>query len=149
MKMWMYTPLIMAVFAAVMYLAYRRGLVVSKSIRAVLFFFQPGKNRDRAAVNACTGWVRHGARFRESRRYEFLLDAQLTGGAVEVRLLNERRVPLLRLDRGSPAAGVHLDGTGRYSLEWKFDGATGRCELRWQAATEGPHTAPGPPGPSR
>ena len=45
------------------YLLYRRGLIVSKSIRAVLFLFQPGDGLDRATVDACTGWVRHAGRF--------------------------------------------------------------------------------------
>ncbi len=114
------------------YLLYRRGLIVSKSIRAVLFLFQPGDGLDRATVDACTGWVRHAGRFRESRSYVFTLDAQLSAGEAEVLLLDSGKQPLLRLDRHTPTATVQLDGERRYYLHWTFRSAAGKCRLRWQ-----------------
>lgn len=62
------------------YLLYSRGLAAAKNIRAFLFVFRPGKTSHRFTLDACTGWVRHGVRFRESRTCAFTLDARLTGG---------------------------------------------------------------------
>lgn len=127
-----YGPIILAaVLGAIMYFLYRRGVGVSKSIRAILFYFAPGKDADRARVDSCTGWVRHAGRFRESRRYEFRLDAQLSKGNAEVVLLDQNKQPLLKLDRFSPARSVDLDGNSRYYLRWEFSDASGQCELHW------------------
>lgn len=57
----MYAALFWAAFCGLMCLLYRRGFAVSKRIRAVLFVFRPGKNADRAALDTCTGRVRHAA----------------------------------------------------------------------------------------
>lgn len=124
-----------AVFAvllgAFVYLLYCRGIAVSKHIRAVLFFFQPGSGEDRVTVDACTGWVKHAARFRESRRYTFALETHLSKGEVELLLLDRERRQLLRLDRHTPTGTAELDGRSRYFLRWRFQNATGKCELHW------------------
>lgn len=113
------------------YLLYREGLAVTKSIAAVLFVFRPGKQGDSVSLNACTGWVRHVGRFRESRTYTFQLDCRLSKGSAEVVLLDRQKRELLRLSQGSPAGEIELSGNGRYFLCWEFQSATGNCELRW------------------
>lgn len=117
--------------AAVFALLHRQGLLVSKSIAAVLFVFRPGRNGDRASLNACTGWVRHRGGFREGGTYTFTLDAQLTGGDAEVLLLDRNKRRLLRLNRFHPEDSIELDGKSRYDIQWEFHHATGTCELRW------------------
>lgn len=119
-------------FCALLYLLYRRGIAVSKRIRAVLFLFQPGSSMDRVTVDSCTGWVRHAGRFCEGRSYVFSLDTQLSAGEAEVLVLDGGKRPLLQLDRHTPAAAVKLDGPGGYFLRWTFRHATGKCELRWE-----------------
>lgn len=120
-------PLIGALF----YLLYRQGLMVTKSIAAVLFVFRPGKAGDSASLDSCSGWVRHMGRFRESGMYAFQLDCRLSKGSVEVVLLDRQKRELLRLSQGSPAGEIELSGNGRYFLRWEFHHATGNCELRW------------------
>lgn len=111
---------------------YWGAMASTKCIRAVLFAFLPGKNGDKASVDSCTGWVRHMGRFYESRTYVFILDAQMTKGNVEVLLLDKKKQPLLKLNRQSPSQAIHLDGgRSRYYLLWKFEGASGKCGLRW------------------
>ena len=97
------------------------------------FVFLPGKNRDKAMLGACTGWVRHMGRFDESRRYTFALDAKLTKGEVEVLLLDQQKQPLLKLSKQSPFQTIELDGKNcRYYLRWEFKHASGQCELCWR-----------------
>lgn len=112
-------------------LPYFLGIAITKRIRAILFMFQPGKNGDRAVLEACTGWVRHMGRFYESKTYEFVLDAQLSKGDVEVLLLDKKKQPLLKLSKEFPSRAINLDGNNRYYLLWKFKSASGKCELRW------------------
>lgn len=131
MEIWTNLLLFAAIFAPMMYLLYKQGFMTTKSISAILFLFQPGNGGDRAQLDSCTGWVRHVGRFRESRTYTFALDAQLSGGAVEVFLLDRERRQLLRLSPYHPEGQIALDGSGRYYLHWEFRAATGRCELRW------------------
>ena len=114
------------------YLLYSRGFAVSKSIRAVLFLFQPGGDQDKAVVNSCSGWVEHVGLFREARIYAFTLDAQLANGDVEVTLLDRDRRQLLRLNRYYPSDSVGLEGGARYYLRWEFRNATGSCTLAWR-----------------
>lgn len=129
MNRWLY--LVIGALCAVMYLLYCRGLAVTKSIRAVLFVFRPGRDADRVTLTSCTGWVRHRGRFRESRTYAFALDAQLSGGEAEVLLLDRQKQVLLRLNRQNPAGEIALEGRERYFLRWEFRSATGKCTLRW------------------
>lgn len=93
--------------------------------------FWPGKDRDRATVDSCNGWVRHAGRFQESRTYEFIFDTQIAKGDIEVFLLDAEMQPLLKLTRRFPTGRIALDGESRYYLQWEFSNATGRCELRW------------------
>ena len=122
--------LLLALFIAIFFL-YRQGLMVSRSTRAILFAFWPGRYQDKAELDSCTGWVRHVGRFRESRTYEFTLDCQLSKGNVKVTLLDRKKQVLLLLHQGSPAGHIELDGKARYYLRWEFHSATGKCELRW------------------
>lgn len=131
MEAWLFWLLFAPIFGVAMYLLYQRGYVVSKSIVAIVFIFHRGKDADMVTVDSCTGWVIHGGQFRESRIYEFTLDAQLTRGDVKVLLLNQKKMPLLRLNKWHPTAQVTLDGSGRYFLRWEFSHASGKCGLRW------------------
>lgn len=108
-----------------------RSIAVSKSIAAIEFVFRPSWDADRVTLNACTGWVRHMGRFSESGTYEFTLDTQLSNGDAEVILLGEKKEPLMKLTRQFPAGKIDLDAKNRYYLRWKFEGATGKCELHW------------------
>ena len=121
-----------AVIVIVVYLLYRQGLAVTKSIAAILFVFRPRRDADRASLNSCTGWVRHVARLRGGQAYELTLDCQLSKGSGTVSLLDRDKQPLLRLDRQSPNGKLELEGKGRYYLHWEFEHATGQCELRWK-----------------
>ena len=108
------------------------AIASTKCIVAILFVFLPGKNRDTAKMDACTGWVRHMGRFYENRTYSFVLDAQLTKGDVEVLLLDKKKQALLKLNRQFPSQAIDLDGRkSRYYLRWEFKSASGKCELRW------------------
>lgn len=131
MKQLLFLLLFPPVFGVAMYQMYQRGYAVSKSIAAIVFIFHREKNADRVTVDSCTGWVSHGGLFRESRMYEFVLDARLTKGDVEVLLLNQKKQPLLRMNKWHPAACATLDGSSRYFLRWEFSKASGECELRW------------------
>lgn len=83
-------------------------------------------------LSSCTGWVRHRGRFRESGVYEFAFDEQLSNGDAEVSVLDENKRQILKLNRKYPAAKTELDARRRYYLRWEFEGATGKCSLRWQ-----------------
>lgn len=110
---------------------YFRSVAVSKSITAILFVFRPGREADQVTLDSCTGWVKHMGRFFESRTYEFTLDAQLSKGDAEVVLLDAEKELLMKLDQQFPRGKIDLDAKSKYYLRWKFEGATGKCELRW------------------
>ena len=98
---------------------------------AVVFVFRPGKNAYRADVISCTGWVRHAGRFRESRTYEFTLEARLPKGTVEVTLLDRKKRQLLKLAPASPTGKIEPDPKSRYYLRRDFQSATGKYRLHW------------------
>lgn len=118
-------------FCAGIYWLYRHGMISSKCMKASVFLFRPGKNRCRATLRACSGWILHAGRFRENRIYEIILDAELSKGDVEVTLLDQKKQPLERLNRQFPRKEIELNGKCRYYLCWEFKGATGTCVLRW------------------
>lgn len=131
MNKWVCFLIFMAFFCIVMYLLYCQGIVISRSIAALLFVFRPGKSTDTATLDSCTGWVRHVGRFHESQTYEFTLDAQLSKGDVEVFLLDRKKHRLLTLNQKFPNGRIELERKSRYYLCWKFRSATGKCQLRW------------------
>lgn len=112
-------------------LSYFLGVAITKRISAIALIFRPGKNSDKAALNTCSGWIRHRGRFYESRRYTFVLDVQLSKGDVAVFLLDKKKQPLLKLTSQIRSQGIDLDEKNRYYLRWEFKDATGRCELHW------------------
>ncbi|NBI11466.1 hypothetical protein D1641_15850 [Colidextribacter sp. OB.20] len=120
------------ILGGVLYLLYRKGLVVTKCIAAILFVFRPGREADRVKLDSCTGWVQHVGRFRKDRTYEFSFEARLSQGDAEVSLLDRDKCPVLKLSRRSQKGRITLTGSGRYYLRWDFQSATGQCELRWQ-----------------
>lgn len=115
----------------VVFFLYSRGIAVSKSIRAILYIFYPGKNTDRVTLESCTGWTRHVGRFCESRVYEFAFHGHLTRGNVDVILLDKKKRQLLKLNQQNPAGKVEVDKKKQYYLLWEYYGATGKCELSW------------------
>lgn len=127
-------PVFIAFFAAVfalIYILYCWGFAVLRRTSAVMIVFRHGKNADQATLDSCTGWIKHVGRFRESKTYEFFLDAQLSKGNVEVMLLDRKKQPLMTLNPQLPACKIELDVRNRYYLRWEFKSATGKCELRW------------------
>lgn len=132
MNKWLLFGAFAAVLCAAMYILYRKGIAVTKNIRAVLFVFRPGRNADTVKLCACTGWARHVGRFQEGRTYRFTFDAQLTAGDAEVSLLDKNKRLLWKLNRQSPMCIRNLDGAGRYELRWEFRNAAGMCRLWWQ-----------------
>lgn len=126
-----YVFVALAVFAVFIYLLYRQGFAVTKSIAAILFIFRPERQADRVSLDTCTGWVRHVGRFHESRIYEFHLNCQLSNGDTEATLLNSQMQALLHLSRNQPTEVIELEKKSRYYLQWDFQRATGKCELCW------------------
>lgn len=119
-------------FLILMFLLYRQGLATSKCIRAILFVFRRGTQRDSASFNSCTGWVRHMVLFRQSQLYEFSLDCQLLQGEAHIILLDHHRRELLHLNQYKAVGSANLKNNTPYVLRWEFKNATGKCELRWQ-----------------
>lgn len=131
MSKWAYFAIFFAVLGVVMYLLYRQGFAVSKSICAAFFALHPRRNSDQTVLDSCSGWVRHTGRFHESRIYQFSLDARLSKGTAQVLLLDKDKRQLLRLNGQLPEGRIELDGKAKYYLDWEFKEATGKCELRW------------------
>lgn len=128
---WLLAPGMAWCMVILVYLLYRRGVVVTRHIMAWVFVFRPGRDGDRATLKSCTGWVRHVGRFYESGTYRFVFDAQLSKGDAEVLLLDRQKREILRLSCQSPAGRAELEGKERYFLHWEFRRTTGSCELRW------------------
>lgn len=127
-------PLFIASFAVVfafIYILYCQGFAVLRRTSAIMIVFRRGKRADKATLDSCTGWVKHAVRFRESETHEFILDAQLSKGNVEVILLDRKKQPLMKLTPQSPRCKIESDVRNRYYLHWEFKSATGKCELRW------------------
>lgn len=113
------------------YLLYRSGVAVTRSIVALVFVFRTGRDGDSVTLKSCTGWVRHVGRFRERGSCQFVFEAQLSKGDAEVLLLDGKKREILRFNRRSPAGRAELAEKERYFLRWEFKSATGTCRLRW------------------
>lgn len=106
--------------------------VISKSITALLFIFRPGRDKVRATLSSCSGWVRHTVRFSEAGTYEFTLDSELSQGSAEVFLLDRKKQPLFKLYLPYSSQRVDMEAKSKCYLRWEFKSASGKCELHWQ-----------------
>ena len=79
--------LIFALLGGMMYLLYINGYMVMSRKRALTFI---GSQRDRkASFTHCNGYIRRVFKVKESRKYVFDLDLQLSKGEMQVVLLDE------------------------------------------------------------
>ena len=106
MNAWLY--LLILSNSVVIYLLYSQGIAVTKSIKAIMFVFRPGRNIDRVTLDSCTGWVKHVGKFYKSKTYEFVLDMQLSKGDVEIILLDRKKRELMKLNQQSLTGKIDL-----------------------------------------
>ena len=68
-------------------------------------------------MDSCTDWVKYTGRFRESKIYEFFLDAQLSKENIEVILSDRQKQTLMNLNPQSPAGKIKLNVRNRYGID--------------------------------
>ena len=121
--------LILPLLAVIFYLLYINGYLVTSAKRAVLFVGSLRGNK--ATFSSCTGYMRRIVRFRSSRTYRFLLDAELTKGEIVIELLDAARQQVVRLNSRSSSAAVSVEKGKRYYLVFHFQSASGKYTLSW------------------
>ncbi|MBQ6934371.1 MAG: hypothetical protein IJN37_08320 [Clostridia bacterium] len=122
--------LIFALLGVVMYLLYINGYMMLNSKKALTFIgSQRGK---KASFTACNGWIRRVLRVKESRKYVFDLDLQLSKGEMQVVLLDEGKNEIAWLDESRRTASLELTAGKRYYLVFRFAKATGKYELKYE-----------------
>ena len=121
--------LIFALLCGMMYLLYINGYMVMSRKRALTFIgSQRGK---KASFTACNGWMKRVVRFKESRKYVFDLDLQLSKGEMQVELLDGKDV-IIHLDADKPTEYAEITAGKRYYLVFRFAKATGKYELKYE-----------------
>ena len=119
--------LLIPAFFLLMYLLYRFGCIPVQRKRAIMFIGRPYK----AKFTSCTGSIRRILRFREDTQLHFLLEQNLTAGALRAELLDDSGRCILCLNAENPAAERMLEGRMRYVLVVFFESASGSYELSW------------------
>ncbi len=104
---------------------------VLKSIRALTFFFRPGRHEDSVMITRGTGWVRHRLIVESSALYSFRFSGSLSDGNAEVSILNAKKEPLAKLDPDHREEDIFLEAENKYYLKWDFRKASGQFDLRW------------------
>jgi len=122
--------LIFALLGGMMYLLYINGYMVMSRKRALTFIgSQRGK---KASFTACNGYIRRVFKVKESRKYVFDLDLQLSKGEMQVILLDEGKNEIAWLDESRRTASPELTAGKRYYLVFRFTKASGRYELKYE-----------------
>ncbi len=122
--------LIFALLGGVMYLLYINGYMVMSRKRALTFIgSQRGK---KASFTHCNGYIRRVFKVKESRKYVFDLDLQLSKGEMQVTLLDEGKNEIAWLDESRRTASLELTAGKRYYLVFRFANASGRYELKYE-----------------
>lgn len=112
--------------------SYPPGMVVRKSIAAMVIIFRPGFDRDTATLRSCSGWLEHPLYYPGAGEYAFWIDCRFTKGNAWIELRDVQKHVVLRLDPKLSEGSVELQAGARYFLHWEFMNASGECELRWQ-----------------
>lgn len=123
-----------AVLALVMYILYHNGLLVMQAKRAVMF--AGGRGCKKATFISCSGYIRRVVKFRESKRYRFELNTELSKGEVQMELCEAGKGEILRLDGQMQSGEVFVGKGNRYYLTVRFQSASGKYELDWYRARE-------------
>lgn len=119
---------------------YPPGMVVYKSIAALVFVFRPGFDRDTATLRSCSGWVEHALHCPGAGEYGFWLDCRFTKGNAWIELRDAQKRMVLRLDPETSEGCVRLQAGEGYFLHLELTDASGEFELRWQYRGSGMET---------
>jgi len=130
MENFVYTAAFLLALSAALYGMYASGLIAVQMKRAMLFM---GSFRgDKARFSGCTGYVKRRFPAKESRKYRFDLEMELSRGEVWVELLDRNEEMLLRLDGRNNSGEVLLERGEAYRLVIRYRGATGWHHLTYQ-----------------
>lgn len=125
--------LLLPLLAFFFYLLYIKGLlpVSAKRARSFVGTMGAGSTHCEASFTECSGDIHRVLRFRESRTYSFRLGGHCQKGAVTVRILDSRKLPVLVLDMLHPFGNLSADAHQRYYLYVHFSNASGDYQLDW------------------
>jgi len=125
--------LILLLLPVIYFLLYNTGYMVTGSKTAKVFV---GKNRGTNAYwmqfVECTGELKRMVRFRHSKEYKFVLDANISMGTVSIEILDKEKNVVLRLTPEQPEASMLADSGQKYYTVYKFENASGAYEMRWE-----------------
>ena len=116
-----------AAFALCIYFMYSFGYIPSVRKRAAMFFGRPY----RARFVSCTGRIRRVLRYPEDRELHLVLESNLSQGELYLEVTDPEGRLVLRMDGGTPAARLMLEGRKRYRMTVYFCSASGNYELNW------------------
>ena len=126
--------LILVLFLITYYILYINGFLILNSKRAIMFV---GSARGKKATfTSCTGYTKRVVKFQESKKYRFELNAVLSKGDVQVELSEYGGKEVLQLNSQVQSCEVFLEKGRRYYLTVRFQSASGKYELIWEAKDE-------------
>mgnify|MGYP003292195590 CR=1 FL=1 len=111
------------------YLLYINGYMVVTSKRA--FMFLGSKRGKKALFSSCTGYIKRGVKFKESKPYHIDFKSELEKGEVTLELLDAKKQILLSLN-GSEASEIKVENGQRYYMIIRFKSASGNYEVAWE-----------------
>ena len=129
----MKTLFILLLLPIIFYVLYINGYLVFGSKRAKVFV---GKNRGTKAYwiqfVECSGELKRVVKFRKSKEYHFLLNANVAEGAVKIEIWNKEKEVVLSLTPEQPEGSLVADKKNRYYMVYQFESASGAYELTWE-----------------
>lgn len=127
------TIIILICIGIVCYVLYLQGFLTTNCKIALMYMGSiRGNDSCKASFKSCSGYMKRVIRFRESKSYRFVLNAELEKGELEVKILNSSKEPVMILNGTHPSAMVEMDKNRRYYLIFSFKSASGNYEFRWE-----------------
>lgn len=126
------TIIVLILLCIVFYFLYINGYMVMNAKRAITFIGSiRGKGTCSASFHACSGYMKRMMRFKENGAYQFVLEANLVNGELEVEILDKNKQVLMHLDKDTRQAEIEADCKARYTLIFRFQSASGDYRMNW------------------
>lgn len=118
-------------FAVIFYILYINGFAVIKSVTCIKCLAPIGKYNSKVSVLKCDGYIKRIIKFKESRKYHFNFNCNISNGYISAKVENKFGESLLELDSNNRNDTLDVKSFERYYLILSFKKADGDVEIKW------------------
>ncbi len=130
MLLFLFIPIFVILLVYILYIN-GFGFFSYKSALMFIQYYSRRKQQITSRFKSCNGYTKKVIKFKESKYYTFDLNSNIEMGHFTTCLMNKDE-EILSLDQYSTPKDIFIDKNIKYTICFKFKGATGKFTLKWE-----------------